>query len=101
MPAQALRQPTGHGPAFSLGRLLATPGALEALAGRGLTPIDLISRHAAGDWGDLGEEDAQANERALQEGSRLFSSYRIEGVKFYVITEADRSATTVLLPQEY
>ncbi len=84
---------------FRLGRLLATPGALNAL-----TPDDLVAileRHACGDWGDLCAEDKDANDAALQHGSRLLSAYRLDREKVWVITEADRSATTVLLPEEY
>lgn len=61
-----------------------------------------MRRHAKGDWGDLDVEDLQANDAALKSGGRLVSSYRTEsGTKFWIITEADRSATTVLLPEEY
>ena len=64
--------------------------------------MQALRRHARGDWGDLDDEDRKANDRALQEGSRLFSAYKTKaGVKFWIITEADRSATTVLLPDEY
>lgn len=87
-------------PKFMLGRTLATPGALEAL-----TPSDIhngMSRHSCGDWGDLCLEDIQANEEALQNGDRLLSAYHGQNeTKFWIITEADRSATTVLLPSEY
>lgn len=86
---------------FGLGRLLTTPGALRVLIRLDLTPIQLIARHASGDWGDMCEEDRQANESALVNDSRIFSAYELEGVKLYVITEADRSATTVLLAEEY
>jgi hypothetical protein len=86
---------------FDLGYLFTTPGALRALVGLGMAPIQLIARHAAGDWGDLCEEDRQVNAQALADGSRLLSAYEIQGAKFWVITEADRSATTVLLPSEY
>jgi len=60
-----------------------------------------LGRHVRGDWGDVDAEDRAANDRALREGTRVLSSYRAGGVKFWVITEADRSATTVLLPSEY
>ncbi len=85
---------------FALGRLVITRGALAALnAGDVVLALD---RHAAGDWGDLCPEDREANERALREGGRFFSVYRTrDDVKFYIITEHDRSATTVLLPEEY
>jgi len=82
---------------FRLGRIVSTPQALEQL-----TQGDIslgIRRHQAGDWGD---GDNEANERALIEGLRLWSVYRaVNGTKFWLITEADRSATTVLLPEEY
>jgi hypothetical protein len=85
---------------FDLGQLVATPAALETLH-----PEDVrsaVERHAAGDWGDLCEEDLQANQFALDEGLRLLSSYRDRsGIQFWIITEADRSATTVLLPEDY
>ena len=87
---------------FPLGQLLTTPAALDALQDVGLTPLALLARHAAGDWGDLDPEDGQLNERALQGGGRLFSAYRFAaGSKVWIITEADRAATTVLLPDEY
>lgn len=87
---------------FPLGQLLTTPAALSALQAAGLTPLPLLARHAAGDWGDLDPEDKQLNERALRDGGRLFSAYRFgAGPKVWVITEADRAATTVLLPEEY
>lgn len=80
--------------------MVMTPGAQEAVP-----PSEMfraLRRHARGDWGDLGEEDRQANERALTDGSRLFSAYHTEsGTKFWIITECDRSVTTVLLPSEY
>ena len=94
-------------PKFNLGRLLATPGALAALEEAGQTPLEFISRHARGDWGDVCDDDKQANEDALVDGSRLLSSYKTStNVKLWVITEAtddngQRAATTVLRPDEY
>ncbi|HEV2294574.1 MAG TPA: hypothetical protein VGR35_12025 [Tepidisphaeraceae bacterium] len=83
-----------------LGRLLVTPGVLEAAGDEDLRPY--LARHARGDWGIVDEEDKRANERALREGTRLFSAYLLRnGTKVWIITEADRSATTVLLPDEY
>jgi hypothetical protein len=83
-----------------LGQTVATRNALDTLH-----PEDVLiamSRHASGDWGDLCEEDRQANEDALQHGGRLFSVYHDrEKTKFYIITECDRSYTTVLLPEDY
>lgn len=85
---------------FRLGRIVATPNALAQL-----TQDDIllgIQRHQGGHWGDVGEEDRQANELALKHGTRLLSVYHsTSGVKFWIITEADRSATTVLLPEDY
>ena len=87
---------------FPLGRLLATPGALRACDEAGANPAHYLARHASGDWGDLSAEDRAANDRALLTGDRLLSAYRLpNGERIWVITEADRSATTALLPQEY
>ena len=83
-----------------LGRTLATPGVLEATtqAERNIA----FNRHSRGDWGDVVGEDWTANDQALQNGERLISVYHtLSGIKFWIITEADRSATTVLLPREY
>jgi hypothetical protein len=89
-------------PRFSLGKVLATPGALEALAEAEQQPDEFLSRHVAGDWGDVCPEDAQENELSLQHGYRLLSAYTLgTGHKLWIITEADRSATTLLLPEEY
>ena len=83
-----------------LGRLVSTPNALESIPQHEI--LAAIARHQSGDWGDLSEEDRQANERALADRSRLLSVYHsLAGVKFYLITEADRSCTTVLLPEDY
>ncbi len=85
---------------FSLGRTVITRGALAELAHADVQQG--IARHRRGDWGDLCEEDKQANDNALKYGARLLSAYHTTaGVKFWIITEADRSATTVLLPEEY
>jgi hypothetical protein len=89
-------------PLFPLGQCVATPGALEALAAAFQTPSTFIDRHVCGDWGEVDAEDQQANQDALVHGSRLLSAYRTSaGVRLWVITEADRSATTILLPSEY
>ena len=89
-------------PKFHLGTLVSTPGALAALTEAGQSPMQFISRHIVGDWGDCDQHDLQANEDALKNGDRLFSVYRTaKGVKIWVITEADRSSTCVLLPEEY
>lgn len=82
---------------FELGKTVATRGAIDT----GINLLTLLSKHAQGDWGDLCEEDRQANAAALKHGNRLFSRYDIGSVSFYVITEADRSCTTILLTSEY
>ncbi len=85
---------------FPLGSLVSTPGALEFVSRDQM--LDALSRHIQGDWGDMDAEDREENERSLKQGLRLFSVYRTSGgIKFWIITEADRSATTVLLPEEY
>jgi hypothetical protein len=87
---------------FSLGRTVATPGALEALERTGTSPSELLDRHVSGDWGEVGPEDWEANERDLIDGERLLSIYHLEdGTKLYVITEWDRSVTTILKNNEY
>lgn len=88
-----------HQSNFLLGETLITPAAPNALSpGEALLALE---RHQRGDWGDVCEEDRSANERALQTGLRLFSVYHSAGRKFWIITEADRSATTILLPEDY
>ncbi len=89
-------------PLFPLGQVMATPGALAAFEEAGEDPATYLARHNAGDWGDLDDHDRQENEFSLGRGLRLWSAYILStGVKFWIITEADRSATTVLLPSEY
>lgn len=89
-------------PLFALGQVVATPGALNALAELDISPLELIHRHVTGDWGDLGAEDKQQNLLAIRSGLRIFSSYKIgASVKIWIITEVDRSSTTLLLPDEY
>lgn len=85
---------------FPLGRLVATPNALEHIPNPDI--MAALQRHLTGDWGDVDEHDREENELSLKEGFRLLSVYRsAKGVKFWIITEADRSATTVLLPEDY
>jgi len=87
---------------FSIGKLVATPGAIEALADAKQSPMEFVARHIKGDWGEVCDEDRQANEDALRDGERLLSVYRTsKGVKIWIFTEADRSSTCVLLPEEY
>lgn len=81
---------------------MATPGALDALARSGETPEKFLRRHVTGDWGELDAEDKKANEQAVRHGMRILSAYvTTTGEKIWLITEADRSATTLLLPDEY
>ena len=81
---------------------MATPGALKALEEAQQSPAGLLVRHSLGDWGDLDEEDKRENELSLEKGFRLLSAYILStGVKVWIITEADRSCTTILLPKEY
>lgn len=87
-------------PKFALGQVCATPGALITLTT--LEIATALLRHQRGDWGDLCKEDIEENEMSLREGFRLFSAYKSASTeKFWIITEADRSVTTVLLPSEY
>lgn len=87
-------------PKFPLGAIVVTAAALSSLSQ--LDMIEAVIRHQEGDWGELEPEDIHANERALVQGLRLFSVYRLRGgTKFYVITEHDRSVTTILLPSDY
>lgn len=90
----------GAGKNVPLGRIVITQGALHALTEEDVRVA--LRRHMRGDWGELGSEDWAENELSLKEGFRLLSAYKSKaGVKFWVITEADRSATTILLPNEY
>lgn len=87
---------------FSLGSVVATPGVLEAFRTSGDDPMAYLVRHVAGDWGEVNTEDWLANEQSLLCELRLLSVYTMSnGTKFWIITEADRSATTFLLPEEY
>jgi hypothetical protein len=87
---------------FPPGQLVSTPGALEAFRRNGASPLDLLQRHLAGDRGNVDAEDWRENEYSVKPGLRLLSAYRLaDGTKVWVITEADRSATTFLLPEEY
>ena len=87
---------------FALGQTFITPRAEEAIQIAGQTEIEFLRRHMSGDWGELSEDDVQENELSLKEGFRLLSAYQTgKGQKLWIITEADRSATTILLPSEY
>jgi len=87
---------------FSPGQIVATPGAVEAMYRAKTLPAFLLDRHVSGDWGDVPAADAAENELSLREGFRIISSYALEsGERVWVITEHDRSRTTLLLPSEY
>jgi hypothetical protein len=89
-------------PLFRPGQLVGTPGAIKALQDAEQDPLELLCRHVTGDWGDLDDEDKKENEFSVEHGFRILSAYELEtGVKVWLITEADRSATTFLLPDEY
>jgi len=101
-PAEAPCSTITFTPRFAPGHVLATPAAFAALALANVTPQSLLLRHLCGDWGDLDELDRQQNNFALAMSARLLSSYALPGGgKVWVITEADRSVTTVLLPEDY
>jgi len=87
---------------FHIGQIVVTPEALKTIRSTGKFAIDFLARHARGDWGDLDPEDWNANDVALIDGRRLLSVYNLtSGVVIWVISESDRSATTILLPEEY
>jgi hypothetical protein len=84
-----------------LGRVVATPGALKLLTEAREHPFDYLARHATGDWGDLCSFDRRQNEIALRDGYRVLSSYETTAGRVWIITESDRSITTILLPEDY
>ena len=84
-----------------LGKVVATPGALKLLSEAGEDAVSYLARHATGDWGELCAFDRRQNEIALREGNRVLSSYPVGEGKVWIITEADRSITTILLPEDY
>ncbi len=87
---------------FPLGQIVATPGALAALADAAVSPSTYLARHASGDWGDLGDDDKAANDDAVLSGARILSAYTLTSdERLWIITEADRAYTTLLLPLEY
>jgi hypothetical protein len=89
-------------PLFPIGQIVATPGALALLEQAHKSPSEFLSRHLRGDWGNLCQEDKTENELSLKYGFRLLSSYQVTDTEtLWVITEADRSVTTLLLPAEY
>ncbi|MDT7858253.1 hypothetical protein RQM47_16510 [Rubrivirga sp. S365] len=101
MPAVQNNAPSTRAVRLPLGHVVATPGALDVVRSNGLDVIALLHRHQRGDWGELSDHDARANDHAVGGGARVLSAYETAGGRLWVITEADRSATTVLLPSEY
>ncbi len=98
-PATTANHPT---PLFPLGQIVATPGALDLLDRAGTNGLDLALRHQHGDWGSVPPEDAEENTNSVSNGCRILSSYYLNDTdRIWIITEADRSATTLLLPNEY
>ena len=88
------------GPKFPMGRLVITPNALNKVPHHEV--MAAVRRHSRGDWGELDNHDREENELSLKQGFRLLSAYRTStGIKFWVITEADRSLTTIMLPEDY
>lgn len=86
---------------LTLGAVVATPGALDLLARHRQPHRPLVERHAMGDWGDVDSEDAAANDSAVAGGGRVLSSFSVGAERLWIITEADRLSTTLLLPSEY
>jgi hypothetical protein len=98
----AKAETTAGAACFPLGQTLITPGADEAIRYAGQLPLEFLLKHQAGDWGDVCKEDWRENDLSLKQGFRILSSYRTKaGEKIWLITEWDRSVTTVLLPSEY
>ncbi|CAN7160920.1 hypothetical protein LJR022_000147 [Paraburkholderia hospita] len=98
-----MKTPLFHLPLFPLGQTVATPGALDLMRRTGVTPLQLLRRHQRGDWGCLEADDRAANNRAVVEGTRILSAYELGTgkEKIWVITEWDRTVTTILLPDAY
>ena len=91
-----------HVATLELGAVVATPGAIAALAEADQGPREFLERHLNGDWGEVGFEDWAENDRSIRDGFRILSAYTLKtSVKIWIITEADRSVTTILLPDEY
>ena len=85
----------------AVGQVVATPGALQLLEEAGEDLLSYLSRHCSGEWGDLDAHDRRENELSLEHGWRVLSSYAVGEKTIWIITEADRSVTTILLPEEY
>lgn len=101
LPPYNTEQAVTHRALFALGITVATPGALDLLDRAGTNASTYLTRHQSGDFGSICSEDEQVNRVAILHGFRIFSAYNISDEKLWVITEADRSTTTLLLPSEY
>ena len=88
-------------PLFALGQLVATPGAIDLLEQNEVHLWSLVDRHVKGDWGDISAEDKRSNYHDAEIGNRVLSSYKLKTGTVWIITEGDRSVTTLLLPEEY
>jgi hypothetical protein len=88
-------------PLFAMGQILATPAVADHFSSQGVSPFVYLSRHVRGDWGDVPHEDAVANQASIERDTRILSSYKVAAETVWIITEADRSATTLLFPSEY
>jgi hypothetical protein len=88
-------------PLFPMGQVVATPAVADHFAAHGVSPLDYLSRHVRGDWGDVPPEDAAANHASIERGTRILSSYKVASETVWVITVADQSSTTLLFPSEY
>jgi hypothetical protein len=86
---------------FAVGQIVATPGALRLIAHSEIDPWELLDRHVTGDWGDLSDEDKKENDYSVRRSLRILSAYGTGESKLWIITEGDRSATTILRPDEY
>lgn len=86
---------------FDLGQVVCTPGALHVMDEMEVDPVNLLLRHSTGEWGDLDPHDVKVNEQAVTHGDRIMSSYNLGTGKIWIITEWDRSVTTILLPEDY
>jgi hypothetical protein len=89
-------------PKFEVGQVVATPGAIQALSRNGTDQREYVNRHQSGDWGDVGSGAAWENQCAINQSQNIMSAYTLkDGTRVWIVTEADRSATTILLPEEY
>ena len=86
---------------FNFGHVVATPGFIALIGENKTVAAKFLAMHVSGDWGLVDREDGEANDEAVRDGYRILSAYELNGTKFWIITEADRSVTTFLLPEEY